>query len=680
MGMTLEGGVTGLIHADEEELEIPIASLMLPCGETLTFSLERLQIEPQGTFRDRDYRFEQSWVPETSALCEWNREKATLRISGLETGLVYRVNGLIGGTDDQVYPYLNLVTLSKSVYEKGAFEILGPENNGKTVARRVYHPFDKRNWVPAAYLSSERTTGSSGDEASDHQALQAIAVAIRRQMSLKDTQQYILELPEGTLNMGVQTFNFTPGFVHSSISRRLLVHGRGPERTRLADLALRPVASKTGHFFFFTDRISFHNFQDLELRDFSLWGAVPGEQQVMEVSGRPIPVEGQLPSEPYRWFARGMGISDCLDTRLSNLDFRFHSIGLLLERTHARISGEPTDISLQDLTFSYGDSGILVRDAIFPRIGPNVDIHHVSRQGIFGNRVREAVIEGVTIDGARHRGINLDQSSRIRIQNNDIRNSGQSAIHLGGDVHQITVTGNTIRTVNRDRPNPFGDQNSEDGTILSYRPLYEGIKSVRGQWGDSDRLLISDNDISDVANGIAIIQGNASDILIEKNTISAYQRGIRLEYGKARLLVDDGIAFEGFLRNLFVMPDNQIELTEPISVDDDLRHGILFPDADPNCPGCNIGLLDSYGEDLGKDIALYPFPIEFFSYDACGDTPSESCREWLSNEEVSNPGPVYLPTLGNEVYRHPMAPSITIDAAAMARAEQVRQAILEFLP
>lgn len=671
--------LTGLLHADESTFEVFFSQLVLMPMDRLTWDFERLLVDRVGSFQDLDYQFTESWQPATAGSATWHAEDGVMRISGLEEGAVYRLTVGIDTVGGERIEASQQIGLSKSAFPKTSMEIFEQPGDVRK-APRVFHPFDDRNWVQSALNIGFSETSLPGDDLVDGFALNSSAQEIREASGFGLAEDYILELSEGLYDLGFLSLILSPHEDRGALPVRLRVQGAGNDKTLITDFNLEPILDPESHHFSSRDRMTVHSFDGATFTDFSFWGAIPGEETPMEVSGRPNREFRGVARRPYEWFAIGLGITNVNEITVDQVDFRFHSIGLALGEIRRDDGGTEPNTRLSNLKFSFCDSGLVLRDMNRVQVGPNLSIHHVSSQGILANLVDDLVIENAHVEGARHRGINLDRVTEARIRDNTILNSGQSGIHLGGNVHFAAITGNTIETVNRDRPNPFGDENSVDGAILSYRPLYEGIKSVRGIWGDSSDVLIADNDIRDVANGIAIAQGNARNILIEKNRIQAMQRGVRLEFGRSKLFIEEGFSFESHLDQLFVMPDNEIALLEPIAQDNPLRHGIFFPDANPDCLGCNIEFMESYGEDIGKGIAYYPFPIEFASYDACGSERDAACRAWLSNEAFTNVGSVYLPTLGANDYQHPNAPSLVIDDAARVLADALRQRILNPVP
>ena len=667
--------LTGVIGADESSLVLPLATSVIACGDMVDFEVERLQVETEGEKHGPDYKFHSQWQASTDASVTWLADSGEMMVTGLETGAVYRIHGIIRDDQGGVYRFPELVHLTRSNYEEAG--MVWPSPEGAAVVSRVFHPFDSRSWLPDAILGRKAATVTADDEAPTLTVLSRLLQAAHFQFRRDASDRVVLEFPEGIFELGFSVYHFRAPLEEADVPHELVFHGAGPEKTFFVDSRLAPAPTRAEHFFGFEPRLKFSGFDAVEIRDVAIWGAIPGGT-VMEVSGRPIPVFPGEDVEPYGWFSSGIKIETCREIEISDVDLRFHRVGLFLASNV--LDGASPDMTTQIHNFSmaYGDSGILMQDHYRTRVG-GADIFHVSREGIFGNRVRDLIIEDVTIDGARQRGINLDQSQRIWIRNNHILNSGQTGIHFGGDIHFAAVTGNTIETIDRDRPNPFHDENSNgNGETLFYRPLYEAIKSVHGRWGDSDHLYIADNTIRDVADGVGVMQGNASQVLIEGNDIEAWRRGIRLGFGYARTLVTQGETFQGFLSDLFVMADNQIEMTSPVSVDSPAGHGVLFPGNDPNCFGCNIGFLDSYGADFGKRIAFYPFPIQFS--DACQDDPDPACTVWYGNADVMNEGLVYLPELADGDYQHPNAASQPLNEAAMTLAAQLRQAILAALP
>lgn len=659
---------TGLLHADEEAFEVFFSRLFLMPGDVLDWKLERLQVGTVGSFRNTDYRFHYAWEPAEQVEVAWDVDQAVMRMAALETSAVYRLTAAIQTADGELVEASHQLGLSKSRFDQSSMTVFEEPASVRS-APRVYHPFDNRNWMDDYFAIRPSESGFSGDEDADGFPLLNILIAIRQEAEFDLGTEYILELPEGLIHLGLYTLDFTAPPTRTGGPMNFTLQGGGKHKTMITNPNLQPARSVEGEFLSNEERISFAGYETVTLKDFALWGATPGDLPVMEVSGRPNYEFNNQLRRPYGWYAVGMECTNIGNLEMGDVHLRFHSVSLRLDNSRLDPSQRIQLSRISNVSMAYCDLGLVLTHIENVHVGPQLEVHHASSQGILGNNISNLVIEDAHIDGGRHRGINLDRARHIRIRNNLIRNSGQSGIHLGGNVHYAAITGNTIQTVDRDRVNTFGDQNSVDGTIMSYRPLYEGIKTARGAWGASSHLLIADNDISDVANGIAVAQVEKSDVLIENNRIEAMQRGIRLEFGHARLLVRNGLTFQGELKNLFVMPDNQISLLEPVATDNQLRHGILFPGNDANCPGCNIGFLDSYGEDIGKEIAYYPFPIEF-SY----------INEWFSNEDFVNSGPVYLPPTGENDYQHPNAPSLPLDQTARTLAAELRQRILDPLP
>lgn len=668
---------TGLLHADEDAFEVFFSKLVMMPGDELQWELERLEMGTTGNgYKDPTYRFTYDWQPADQAKVVWDSEKRTFQVSSLQTSAVYRLSLAIRTAAGETLESGHKIGLSKSTFDKVSMDVFERPANLRA-APRVYHLFDNRNWLEDYFNIRFRNTGFSGDEVSESLSLSTLVSELRKQAVTDLVSDYVLEMPEGVVSVNSLNIVVHPWNRTTPMNFKLL--GAGKQKTFIADLHTEPTDAIQRHGSAFRERILISRIQDLELKGFALWGATPGDSPTMEVSGRPtFSFRGQL-RRPYAWFAAGVKLNHIGKLAMSDVDLRFHSVGLLMDDAQRAAWPFDPQTRLSDVDIAYCDLALVMDHKDEVNIA-SVGIHHASSQGILGNHVSNIVIEKTQIDGARHRGINLDRARQIQIRNNRILNSGQSAIHLGGNVHFVAMIGNTIETVDRDRVNPFGDQNSVEGTIMSYRPLYEGIKSARGVWGTSTHLLIADNDIRDVANGIAIAQVNQREVVIENNTIEAMQRGIRLEFGRSQLLIENGYSFDGELRNLFVMPDNQISMVEPVATDNQLRHGILFPENQPDCLGCNIDFMESYGEDLGKAIAYYPFPIEFTDDLPCEDAPNQTCRTWLSNDDFVNLGPVYLPSLGPNDYQHPNATSLPMDDAARTFADELRQKILDMLP
>jgi len=672
-----EGGIpTGIVHADEPFLSLPASTVVLTCGDQLSFEVERLLVGTVGEKHDPQFNYQSQWQIDPVPTVIWVSQTGEIRVEGLETGGVYRIHGIVKDSEGVDHRFENLAHLSRSNYAKA--DMQWANSSQSPSANHVFHPFDNRNWLPHAVLGRDIPTATSDGTIPVPNTFSEIVQAVRYEFNRDASENVVLELPEGVFDSGSRVYSFRTPNDPGALERRFVIHGAGADKTFFVDSRLAPAPDTSEHFFGFEPRFEFLDFDRVEIRDFAIWGAVP-KGNVMEVSGKPVPVLPDRVFEPYSWFSGGIGIMNSQNILITDMDLRFHSVGLSLRGSLADPeNADNTTTVVENLAITYGESGILLQDQSQTHLGPGIDIYHVSRQGIFGNQVNGLIVEDVTIDGARQRGINLDQSQRIWIRNNRILNSGQTGIHFGGMVHFAAVTGNYIDTVDRDRPNPFNDQNSVNGETLFYRPVYEAIKSVHGRWGDSGNFWIADNTIRNVADGIGFMQGTASGVLIEDNDIQAWRRGIRLGFGFARTLVSEGASFEAYLEELFVMDNNLIEMQPSVSTDSKARHGVLFPGNDPNCVGCNIDFMDSYGADFGKRIAYYPFPIIFT--EPCENDPDPNCAVRFDNGMLQNPGPVYLPALDEADYQHPNAISMPLDEASIAIAAQIRQAILAMLP
>lgn len=672
---TTQGLLAGLLFAEEETITLKLGRFSGGCEQEVSFYLEQLRLEKQGEYESPRFQLEPKWQKAPTAQVEWLKESNELRISGLQNGDVYRLQAELRRGDQEPLLFSDLCHLSKSNYTSDQFGAPFGKN-AETLPMRVINPFYTGNWHLSSLNGIGVWTSASTYQGDLRNSLGRIFRTFRVLQSSEGLGKYVLELPGGIYDLAANSFkvNNESGAAQFSFELR----GAGPEKTLLINRQFTPELSPQQHRLGHVPRWLFESLDRVRMRDFAFWGAKPPQEQGRgEVSGRQVLTADGTYRYPYEWFSVGIFVKNSMNIHIENIDFRFHGIGVDIEHNFNEQATSERQVKIENSRFAYADAGVYLRNVMDAELA-DLDIFHVSRQGIFANGVNRMVIQNNRINGARQRGINLDRTFQVLIDQNEVLHSGQTGIHFGGSVHQAAVINNLIQTVDRDRINPFGDTNLVNGTVMAYRPIYEGIKTVRGQWGDSSSLYFANNVIRDVADGISVIQGNANEVVIENNTIEAWRRGVRLEFGASRLLVENGIYYDSLLTNLFIAPTNSISLTHPLAEDNPSRHGLFFSGYDPNCPACNIGFLDSYGQDQGKEIAYYPFPIEFTNDDNCSNPdPGEPCGVLQSNSATVNLGPVYLPPADSNSYYHPNARYMLWDSQAAQRAEQIRKTVLE---
>ncbi|MCB1051638.1 MAG: right-handed parallel beta-helix repeat-containing protein [Acidobacteria bacterium] len=642
MSQTEIGDWVHLIFADQMSGQIPLTGLRLTTAQNLIIRAERLKFTISGSATDRagiSPKF--VWLSDPSVRLDFDRNTGIIAVNGGQTGGIYRITGNIQGGGSTAWSGV-IAHFSRSAYPQSAFR--------EDAEPRVIHPFYPQGFrlgTPAAGSWDLESDSGFFEDLNNYYLLEQPASA------------QVLELPVGVMRSTITL---------SNLSCPVSVIGQGSNQS----LVLGSYAFKPGSPDNSTTNLLLWGRGPGQLRDFAIWGGDPSEANLPEVSGQAQPfMVGTRTYYRYVYQNVPNGILSLYggSLHIENMDFRY------LNACISMFKGRPQTgwtLDVANSAFFYANQGISCEDLDGIRVR-NCHLFHFSTQGIVASNGKRVWIESNQIDGARARGINLDRFSEVLVRDNDVRNSGQTGIHFGGAMREAVVENNRVFTVDRDRENPFADDNRGPDGILPYRPVYEGIKVVRGQWGDSADILIQNNQISDCGDGIFLGQGNIKRAVVSGNQIEARRRGIRLEFGWANTMIEHGESFWGQLEDIWVTADNQLEVIPdevPIASE---RHRVLFPCSDQ---ANSIILRPEFAADLGHQIAYYPLPIDFFNTNACPNrTCQDACRVWVSNAASENPSSVYLPQLGPADYLGHGAHFQPMESAPPGQLENLIQAI-----
>jgi len=597
------------------------------------FELFVKEIDLQSAYNDPNFQLLDNWraVPEN---LEVNSEARHIRLHNLEAGKLYKLMATMPGVPEEQADVTE-VFVHKSRYSRE--EYLGFSSGSQSSSPRLVSPF--------FYQHIEAPLRPRPNNFNE---------ALNWALDLGLIQSFEIELPRG----------WAPNIdIENRPNRRatIQISGEGKGQTLLSSISL------TG-------------FQAVEVSNLAVLGPLPEAGTIQEVTGIPNPNSG---SYQYEENGIGLKISRCGSIHLHDLDIRFKGKGIDLHDNRSQAHA-PIGTLIEDVTIAYGFQGISIRnqDGLLAS-GVGNHIHHMSTQGVLiNNGSRNCLFDGLDIVGSRHRGFNVEHAERIAIENSQIRDSGYSGIHLNGDIQNILIRNNLIDGVNRDITNSFGDSDLDlNAGIFAYRPIYDGIKVVRGFAGSSSDILILDNVVQNVGDGVSLVQCNLNGILIDGNEISARRRGCRMEYGWTHTMTGaESQSFWADLDEVYLTGNNLFTLEQDSSTIHSTGYERFFPCADSKCWECAVTSLASMGHDLNQAIALYPFPFNFFSYNNCPGDCDETCLEWLANNSSANTGTVYLPLSNEATFIAPNANVTSIDAASLESIQALKQRVINALP